>query len=123
LASRDRDVVKRMSEALKAGGKMLAETCPVCGNPLFEIKGEMRCVSCDKPVVVVRDQTESGRALLPAVLSSIENIIIEKLDELSTRLASAVEVKEIEEIAEALDSLLALLMKSEELAKMVRRRE
>jgi len=72
---------------------------------------------------VVRDQTESGRALLPAVLSSIENIIIEKLDELSTRLASAVEVKEIEEIAEALDSLLALLMKSEELAKMVRRRE
>ncbi len=105
------------------GRPRLGTSRRVCGNPLFEIKGEMRCVSCDKPVVVVRDQTESGRALLPAVLSSIENIIIEKLDELSTRLASAVEVKEIEEIAEALDSLLALLMKSEELAKVVRRRE
>jgi len=54
----------------------------------------MRYVSCDKPVVV-RDQTESGRALLLIVLSSIENIVVEKLDELSTRLASAVEVKEI----------------------------
>jgi uncharacterized Zn finger protein (UPF0148 family) len=120
MAGRERDVVRRMSEALKAGGKMLAETCPVCGNPLFEIKGEMRCVSCDKPVVVVRDETESGRALLPVVLTSIENIVVEKLDELSGRLAKAVELDEIDELAGAIDSLLILLMKSEELRKSIK---
>lgn len=109
------DAVRKMSEALKAGGKMLAETCPVCGNPLFEIKGEMRCVACDKPVVVVKDQVESGRALIPTVLSSLEGVVVEKLDELTGRLAGAVDVEEIEEMSKAIDSLLSVLRKSEEI--------
>lgn len=112
--SRD-DVVKRMSEVLKAGGKMLAQTCPACGNPLFEIKGELRCVACDKPVVVVRDQSESGRALLPIVLTSLEGVVVGKIDELTGRLAESVDLSEIEETARAIDSLLSVLRKSEEI--------
>ncbi|GBC71023.1 hypothetical protein HRbin02_00800 [Candidatus Calditenuaceae archaeon HR02] len=112
--SRD-DVVKRMSEVLKAGGKMLAQTCPACGNPLFEIKGELRCVACDKPVVVVRDQSESGRALLPIVLSSLEGVVVGKIDELTGRLAESVDLSEIEETARTIDSLLSVLRKSEEI--------
>ncbi|MEM4404433.1 MAG: Sjogren's syndrome/scleroderma autoantigen 1 family protein [Nitrososphaerota archaeon] len=109
------DVVRRMSEVLKAGGKMLSQTCPVCGNPLFEIKGEMRCVVCDKPVVVIRDQVESGKALLPIVLTSLEGVVVEKIDELTGRLAGTVDLDEIEETARAIDSLLTVLKKSEEI--------
>ncbi len=112
--SRD-DVVKRMSEVLKAGGKMLAQTCPACGNPLFEIRGELRCVACDKPVVVVRDQAESGRALLPIVLTSLEGVVVGKIDELTGRLAESVDLSEIEETARTIDSLLSVLRKSEEI--------
>ncbi len=100
---------------LKAGGKMLSQTCPVCGNPLFEIKGEMRCVVCDKPVVVIRDQVESGKALLPIVLTSLEGVVVEKIDELTGRLAGTVDLDEIEETARAIDSLLTVLKKSEEI--------
>ncbi|HOI13779.1 MAG TPA: Sjogren's syndrome/scleroderma autoantigen 1 family protein [Methanoculleus sp.] len=35
-----------MAEYLLKGGKMLAKSCKVCGYPLFEYKGETRCVIC-----------------------------------------------------------------------------
>jgi UPF0148 protein len=35
-----------MAEYLLKGGKMLSKTCPACGCPLFEFKGETLCVVC-----------------------------------------------------------------------------
>ena len=35
-----------MAEYLLKGGKMLAKSCKVCGYPLFEYRGETRCVIC-----------------------------------------------------------------------------
>jgi UPF0148 protein len=35
-----------MAECLLKGGKMLSKTCPACGCPLFEVKGETFCVVC-----------------------------------------------------------------------------
>ncbi len=35
-----------MAEYLLKGARMLSRGCPACGSPLFEIKGETRCVVC-----------------------------------------------------------------------------
>ena len=35
-----------MARYLLKGGKMLSATCPACGCPLFEIRGEKLCVVC-----------------------------------------------------------------------------
>jgi UPF0148 protein len=35
-----------MAGYLLKGGKMLSKSCPSCGCPLFEIKGETLCVVC-----------------------------------------------------------------------------
>jgi UPF0148 protein len=35
-----------MAECLLKGGKMLSKTCPACGCPLFEYRGETLCVVC-----------------------------------------------------------------------------
>lgn len=35
-----------MAGYLLKGGKMLSKSCPSCGCPLFEIKGETFCVVC-----------------------------------------------------------------------------
>lgn len=35
-----------MAEYLLKGGKMLAQTCPDCGCPIFEYKGRTSCVVC-----------------------------------------------------------------------------
>jgi len=36
-----------MAEYLLNGGKMLAKSCTICGSPLFEWKGETKCVVCE----------------------------------------------------------------------------
>ncbi len=35
-----------MAEYLLGGAKMLAELCPQCGAPMFEVKGKRMCVVC-----------------------------------------------------------------------------
>lgn len=35
-----------MAEYLLNGAKMLSELCPVCGAPMFEVKGKKVCVVC-----------------------------------------------------------------------------
>lgn len=35
-----------MAGYLLKGGKMLSASCPVCGCPLFEVKGKTLCVVC-----------------------------------------------------------------------------
>ena len=35
-----------MAEYLLKGAKMLSRSCATCGSPLFEVKGETRCVVC-----------------------------------------------------------------------------
>ena len=35
-----------MAEHLLHGARMLARSCPDCGCPLFEVKGETSCVVC-----------------------------------------------------------------------------
>jgi len=44
-----------MAEHLLRGGKMLARSCPDCGCPLFEVKGETGCVVC-----AARGKQEAG---------------------------------------------------------------
>jgi UPF0148 protein len=38
-----------MAEYLLKGARMLSRCCPTCGSPLFEVKGETRCVVCAEP--------------------------------------------------------------------------
>ena len=114
VASRREDAVKRMADALRSGAKMLPEVCPVCSSPLFEIKGEMRCITCDKPVVLVKDERESGKALLPFVLTRLDEVVVSKIDEMTERLSRALEIEEISSLSRLLSELLELLKKSTE---------
>ena len=41
-----------MAQYLLKGGKMLAESCPVCHNPFFEYNGKHQCVICQEAETV-----------------------------------------------------------------------
>ena len=45
----ERELIKKMSKLLLKGAKMLDETCPMCGTPLFYMKevGLKYCPKCD----------------------------------------------------------------------------
>lgn len=108
------DPIKKMADALRRGAKMLTEVCPVCNSPLFDVKGEMRCVVCDKPVVVVRDEEDIGRAVLPFLSKRLDEVLVAKMEELINRLSKAVEIDEIYDVCRALDYVLTLIKKNEE---------
>ena len=50
------DSMKQMAELLRSGAKMLSQSCPECGSPLFQLKsGEIWCANCQRRVVIVSE--------------------------------------------------------------------
>lgn len=67
---------KKMAEALLRGWRMLSETCPVCGSPLFETSGgEVTCAVCGVKVILVESEEQASieeqRLALERVMSSL----------------------------------------------------
>ncbi len=122
MEPREEERVRKIAAAIKSGAKLKTELCPLCGSPLVEIKGEVRCVVCDRPVVIVRDEAEAGRAMYPYVLSALEEVVVAKLEELTRLLAGAADPEEVGRVSEAIDRLLAVLRKGIELEDLVRKR-
>jgi UPF0148 protein len=50
-----------MAEYLLKGGKMLSKTCPSCGCPLFDYKGETLCVVCSEEQAGLKEKKTQGR--------------------------------------------------------------
>lgn len=51
--------MKRMVQLLQQGAVMLAETCPICGLPLFRLRsGEVVCPVHGRVVIVSSDEEE-----------------------------------------------------------------
>jgi UPF0148 protein len=70
-----------MAEYLLKGARMLSRCCPTCGSPLFDLKGETRCVVCaetrheEVPAQELVQQKEPVKA--PAVLAGADTLAAE----------------------------------------------
>ena len=75
--------VKRMADLLKSGATMLSDICPVCGSPLFRVKGEVFCAKCNKPVVYEKATSTGPSATVSPthLLDSLEQTVVAKLSE------------------------------------------
>ena len=49
-----------LAQHLLNGGKMLAESCPVCYSPLFEYNGQRQCVVCEEKTTQDRAKTHAA---------------------------------------------------------------
>ena len=56
--------IKKMSEALLKGEKMLSSVCPNCYAPLFEKDGQVRCLNCLKEIPQVQTQKVESSSLI-----------------------------------------------------------
>ncbi|GAY25995.1 hypothetical protein5 [Desulfurococcaceae archaeon AG1] len=97
------DLVKKMSELLKAGAAMLAETCPSCGSPLFRLRGgEVICPLHGK-VFLVRSDEEASTVSVISVLSKIEDLASVKMMELVKKLSTKSDPLDLESLAKWLE--------------------
>lgn len=97
---------RKLAEALLKGWKMIPETCPVCGSPLFETpSGEVVCAVCGTRVILVSSEEEVKveedklviERIMRTLLRHLEGVIHEAGDELSDR--------DIERINSLLDAI------------------
>jgi len=117
MASDEGEYMRRMADALRSGAKMLAEYCPVCKSPLFEIKGQLWCLRCNKRVIKVRGDEEIGEALTTYTLSEAQRALTSKIEEVAILLSRAADPDEVKKLAETLSILLKALHQSLNLKK------
>lgn len=113
MVPRDPKVMKKMADLLRAGATMLAETCPICGLPLFRLKsGEVVCPIHGR-VYIVRDESEAARVEVEGVLEQLERLVARRISEHIARGG-------IEGSAEELRSLLDVLERVERILSLIR---
>lgn len=112
--------IKKMADALRAGAKMLPDICPICKSPLFEIKGEIRCIKCDKKVIKVKDESEVTTYTIPYILRNLDLTLIQKIEELTLKLSKTFDLNEIKNMGEVLNILLNVLRESKKLQEKIK---
>ena len=117
MTSDESEYMRRMADALRSGAKMLADQCPVCGNPLFEIKGQIWCLKCNKRVVKVSSEEEVEEALTTITLTEAMKTLTAKMEEVNLMLKRAADANEVRKLTEAMISLLDALEKASRLRK------
>jgi uncharacterized Zn finger protein (UPF0148 family) len=101
-----------MSEVLKQGATLTELACPACASPLFRFKsGELRCVKCDKRVVVLKEGENTGKMADQARLAALENTILEKIQAVETKIRVEEDAEELQKLSTVLASFLENLEK------------
>lgn len=109
------DDLRAMADALRSGGRMTTDVCPVCRSPLFQISGELRCLKCNKKVVKIKDDIDVAAVEAPYMLKQMDQSVVRKVEELTIALSKAKDTDEVREIGEAIRSLLSILSESRKL--------
>ncbi|MEM4245901.1 MAG: Sjogren's syndrome/scleroderma autoantigen 1 family protein [Candidatus Bathyarchaeia archaeon] len=71
--------VKKMADLLKSGATLLSDLCPACNSPLFDVKGKIYCVKCDKPVRIIKSAEDEERLRVGIILDDLESTIYHKM--------------------------------------------
>ena len=99
--------MKEMAKLLRQGARMLRQSCPECGTPLFQMKsGEIVCSMCKRPVKFVEAGADEESV---AQQGSLEATLKTKLNEVQGKLASEDDPVKVGELTDTLMKLLDAL--------------
>ncbi|HDI42710.1 MAG TPA: hypothetical protein ENF62_02895 [Candidatus Bathyarchaeota archaeon] len=106
----DREGLRLMADMLRSGATLTKYQCPACNSPLFRLKnGQLWCAKCQKPVVLVREGEEVTRAIGRYLLSSLEDTLLLKIEQLNELLRVEAEPQEIGRLSIIISRLLDAL--------------
>lgn len=107
------DKSAKLAEALKRGWKMLSETCPKCGSPLFQAGGEVVCAVCGTKYVLVSSDEEAAEARamysLMALRDALVGLIDRSLGPLEAGEVDSLEISRIREVVETIEVIERIL--------------
>jgi len=100
---------RRAANWLKMGGRMLSEVCSKCGSPLFEIRGEIWCPGCNKPVMTAEERRLVLEVERVNILQRVEETLINRISQLEVEVRRAKDIQGLQSSAYTLYLLLACL--------------
>jgi UPF0148 protein len=110
--------IQRMAFLLREGHTLLSEQCPQCNSPLFKMKsGDIYCASCDKKVVIVKDEAQIDTIMQNDILDESSKVINMKIKELTQQLDSEKDFDALYKMTRLLVSYLESLEKLKNLKK------
>ena len=115
---KDRNIQK-MATLLRDGHTLLKDACPQCNSPLFKLKnGEIYCVSCDKRVVIIKDDEQADFILQNKVLTDLTKILHMKIKDLQQRIDLEKDIDELYKMTKLLLIYLESLEKTKQVKKI-----
>ena len=109
--------LKRMVDLLKSGATMLGRHCPECNSPLFNIKGEIWCPTCNKRIIIVKEGEEQ-LVVTSSVLSKVEDVILQKIQESSRQIAQENDTSKLETLSDLMNNWLEVLERLRKIQKL-----
>ena len=92
-------------EMMRKGGTLLGDKCPRCGGVQVKYKGRVLCIAEDDLSENLQATTVSN----DATLSSLRNVVIEKIDIIGTSLGKEHDVSKQAVLADLLQKYVTLL--------------
>jgi UPF0148 protein len=110
-------VAKKMAQLMRTGATLTSYTCPVCGTPLLKLKtGEYYCANCDKPVVIVKSDTEEKEVMIKYGLLDIRDTLYERLIMINNELK---ETKDIDKTNDLVKTLILILEAYDKITQII----
>ena len=107
MENKEKEKLKRTSDILLKGGKLLGGACPQCGGLLLLYQGRTVCVNCDNiseiakiPIVSTVD-----------IARRVENLVSKKIEEVARHLENEGDIKKQTHLAELLLKFMEILSK------------
>ena len=95
--------IKKMSDALLKGEKMLSSVCNICYAPLFEKNGKVRCLNCQKDSQEIpKPKIESNSRI--SEIKEVEN-------RLRQQLKTETDPSKVKNILESIEKCIDLIKK------------
>lgn len=99
--------MKKTSDILLKGGKLLGESCPQCGGLLLQYQGRTFCVNCDNTSEIGKITTISTMN----IVLRIENLVSKKIEEVAQHLEKEEDIEKQTNLAELLLKYIEILRK------------
>lgn len=110
--------IRKMSLLLREGHTLLSNACPQCNSPLFKMKsGEIYCVTCDKKVIIVKDETQIDTIMQNKILDDLSKVINIKIKEIAQEIDSERDIDNLYKMTRLAISYLESLEKLKELKR------
>ncbi len=109
MVSLSEDNIKKMADMLRRGASLLSQSCPQCGSPLFKIKDEIYCPTCEKKVVIVKEGEPIPQKVEGLMVSDLSSVLYDKLRETVESIKNESDPSRLQELLRVIVGILDAL--------------